>query len=281
MSAPRRRSASYWLSLALLLLAAGGVVGFLWLGGLFSSDRAARPLATPAPGPAPVATARQPGNGEGNGSRAGEEGRSGRQQQAPAPAADAPRTTLRGLLLQGEDEQGRRYEIRATSSERSTDNADEMILHAVQGRIERPTGTLLFSARRAVVHEQTRQARLEGDAVIRKADGWRLTGPHFTYDPDSGDLASDAPVVAHLEDGVIEAQGGMQTTGGGIVIRFRGPVHARFTQAAPADTAADAGTDETERAERAGEDARAGDGTVPDAAAPVDAPVATPAPDGG
>ena len=201
MSSARRYTASYWLSMALLALAAALVVAFFWLGGFFSNN--------------PPDDANK-----------------------PAEALNKQQVIARTLLLKGQDEQGRRYEIHAVSSLRDENRKGIIFLEKVSGRIDASDGVpMIFSARRAEVDEKTREVTLIEQVRIAKPGKWRLRGERVIFDTRSNDLRSDEPVVVRMNKTIIEAPG-MRTRKGGAVILFNGKVRTRFEDTtAPRDDA--------------------------------------------
>ena len=196
MSTARRRPASYWLSMALLALTAALVIGFFWWGGFFTPQRQ---------GPS-------------------------QEVLRQIEALDKRLSLVRNIIIKGKDEQGRDYEIHAGGSRLDEKHPDVKHLTTVIGKIEQTEGPpLYFQSKRALVHEESQQIELIGKVIIRKPGKWKLTGPRFVFDSNTHDLASNEPVVAHLNDGVIHAKG-MKSTDEGARIRFYGPVRARFEE---------------------------------------------------
>ena len=194
--ARRRRPLSYWLSMALLALAAGLVFGFFWLGGFFSNDR---------PGPS-------------------------QEVVREVEALNRRMALVKGIVIKGKDAQGRHYEIHATGSRKDENDPDITHLTNVIGRLEQLQGPpMYYQARRAVVRGSSRIVDLKDDVIIRKPGKWKLTGPSFRFDSTSHDLSSDSPVVAYLNNGRIQATG-MRATDEGAHIRFLGPVQAHFEE---------------------------------------------------
>ncbi len=203
-------------SMLLILLSMVLVIVFFWFGGLFAPEET-----TPSP-----------------------------ELLKELEAYDKGRSITRNIVIKGRDEQGRPYLITASRSLRDETRKNVTRLFDVAGKLEDGKGTaILFRANHADVHRKTDEVLLVGEVVIRKTNSWRLQAPEVRVNRKTRDMTSDHPVVVHMNGTTIRAKG-IVVKNQGDVVRFKGPVHARFNVKTPNENG---GTAEAETTDAPGE----------------------------
>ena len=197
MSVPRRahrRPLSYWLSLLLFGILAGGLAVFFWVGTMRQQ------------GP-PLVTSRS---------------------DDLSMVRKKREMVVRNMTLEGRDDDGNPFHIEAVRSRRPNNDRDTMIFEDAIGEIRDSSGNPVnFEADALVYHQDTRLAELKGNVVIEKPDKWTLTGPLVHVDTRNSTLRADQPVVVHTDAGTVHARGMRSDKASGRTI-FTGPVHAVF-----------------------------------------------------
>ena len=192
----RRWPLARLLSLALVALAVAVVLGFFWFGGLFAPEES----------PPPPEVVKQ------------------------LEAYDKALSITRSIVIKGRDDKGRPYLITASRSRRDETRKDITQLFDVAGSLHQSNGaTIFFRADRADVHRRTNDVTLLGKVLIRKKDGWRLRTEEVRVNSKTRDMMSDRPVVVRMNDTLIHARG-IAVRKEGDVVRFKGPVRARFNE---------------------------------------------------
>ena len=182
------------LSLLLILLTAVVILGFFWFGGLFAPEESTPP----------------------------------KELLEELEAYDKAVTITRSIIIKGRDEKGRPYLITASRSRRDEVRKDITQLFDVAGKLQQSDGTpIFFRANRADVNRETDDVTLVGKVLIHKQGSWRLRAPEVLVHAKTRDMTSDHPVVVRRSGTIIHAQG-IEVKNEGDLVRFRGPVHARF-----------------------------------------------------
>lgn len=226
---PRRaRPASYWLSMALFGLFVAGIIGFFWVGGFFAEQRTPPDAASGAGAPEML---------------------------------DRRTIVVRSITLEGRDEQGRPFRLRAARSLRPEKGGKQVRLLDVVGELTRASGrTLTFRADEALYQEDTEQADLKGNVVIRDPGRWTLTGTLVHVDTKTHTLTSERPVTVKVRAGVIHARGMKAEKDTGRIV-FSGPVSSSFevetNDEAPAGASDAAADDAAGKTDAAGETGKA------------------------
>ncbi len=187
----RRRPLAWWLSLLLVMAAAGSIVAFLWQSGFIFKKRKAPP-------------------------------------RVEVSVTDQGTILVRQADITGTDEEDLPFEIRARISRRAEAMPALVHLEDVSGVLRRKNGEIvLLQADRAVYDTRTETATLMGRVRIHTPGRFDLRTSAAKVLVPKKRFVVDRPVRVLVDDGEIRA-GGMRTTRNSDRVFFTGRVHATF-----------------------------------------------------